>query len=88
MEKLISLNYWEEGLKLANEFFKGSGTAVVGLPTEASLRAELTGDFIRIKLIEYFEMEIAELDTQKGKQSLLDDYKLVCLNRFFTMLVG
>lgn len=77
VEKLIMLNFWEEGLKLANEFYKGSGTAVVGLPTEASMRAELIGDFIRHKLIEYFEMEMAEFDSQKGKQSVNDDYKMV-----------
>jgi hypothetical protein len=56
VDSLIKMGLWPEALSLADDFHKGRGRAVIGLPDDASQSREITSQYITDAITKYLRV--------------------------------
>ncbi|KAL9657447.1 hypothetical protein ABK040_016716 [Willaertia magna] len=83
IDKLIDIGCWNEALKLSLNFYQGKGIAVIGLPTDSTLRKQLAGDIISDVLNNYLEnslkVGVDSFVNEKHQEQFYTDLANTCI---------
>ncbi|EFC41677.1 hypothetical protein NAEGRDRAFT_58764 [Naegleria gruberi] len=73
IDQLLDMGSWNHALKMALNFYQGRGIAVIGLPTDSSLRKQLAGDVIGDILQGYVDYYTSQVNTPGDQDEMSDN---------------